>query len=133
MRLVTREADAPIFLVQEGEKVRTVRTYAGEGLAGGGWPFSFLISTIAPHASNSLHKHSCDEVMFIKSGSGTATVGDQREPVGTHSLIYAPAGSWHQVFNESDEPMNLLCFFIPPLPERELAVILGSGKPADEG
>jgi mannose-6-phosphate isomerase-like protein (cupin superfamily) len=127
------QADAAVFRVQDAEKVRVVQLYARTGLAEHGQPFTFLVSTIAPGASNALHKHSCDEIMFLSSGAGMARVGDRSEQVGRNSLVHAPRETWHQLFNTSDEPMTLQCLFVPPLPEEELAVILGQARSGAEG
>jgi mannose-6-phosphate isomerase-like protein (cupin superfamily) len=61
-----------------------------------------------------LHRHDKeDEILFIHSGSGVGTVGDERRNITAGTTLYVPQGTWHGVDPQSDE-MEILWIVSPP-------------------
>lgn len=62
----------------------------------------------------SMHMHDReDEILFIHSGSGVGTVGDERKNIGAGTTLYIPQGTWHGVESHSDQ-MEILWVVSPP-------------------
>jgi mannose-6-phosphate isomerase-like protein (cupin superfamily) len=69
---------------------------------------------ISPHCSTDLrHTHTVVEMMFIMSGHGECTIGDETHKIGPNVLMICPANSPHDIRNYSDEPMSLVAMFVP--------------------
>jgi quercetin dioxygenase-like cupin family protein len=61
-----------------------------------------------------MHRHDReDEILFIHSGSGVGTVGDQRKNISAGTTLYIPQGTWHGIDSQSDE-MEILWVASPP-------------------
>jgi mannose-6-phosphate isomerase-like protein (cupin superfamily) len=76
--------------------------------------------TIEPGGTTGLHQHTSDELIYVVSGRGRATLVDgevklERDVEGGY-IIVARAGVKHETRNTGDEPLKLYCVFIPPLP-----------------
>jgi len=77
-----------------------------------------LMSTLFPHGGRSgLHTHDVDEIMYIITGRGEGVEGDKVFDIEPGVIIYAPAGVRHECRNFSDETMQILCIYIPSLPD----------------
>jgi len=66
---------------------------------------------LAPGAATPLHRHECEEVVLITSGSGTVTVGEETEHFEADSTLVFPAGTVHQIVNTGTEPLEILAVF----------------------
>lgn len=66
------------------------------------------LQTLAPGASSPVHRHDCDEVIVILSGSGICTVAGEEMPFGANSTLVVEPDVVHQIRNTSDEPMTLV-------------------------
>ena len=124
MNYVVGEKDREPYRIEGDDGPRTVRVYTEEGLNNDKIDYTFLVAYIAPYGSNSRHEHTVDELMYVASGHGSTSVGDNEEPLEPGSVIHAPTGMMHQVFNDSPETMKLVCTFLPKLPKDELDVLL---------
>lgn len=60
--------------------------------------------------STELHYHLCEEeAVYILSGTGLATIGDEKLKVGPGDFMGFPAnGVAHDLFNDGDEPLVFL-------------------------
>jgi quercetin dioxygenase-like cupin family protein len=86
--------------------------------------FTFLLSTLFPYEGKTdLHTHPVDELIYITSGYGYSLYKGEKTPVKPGSFIYAKAEEEHQVVNESNETMRLVCIYIPALPEDKVKKI----------
>jgi len=91
--------------------------------------FTFLLSTLFPYEGKTdSHVHPVDELIYIVSGYGYSLGGGQKTPVKTGTMVYASAGEEHQIVNESNETMRLLCVYIPALPDEVIAKFKGYRK-----
>lgn len=66
------------------------------------------LQTMAPGAATPVHRHACEEVILILSGSGLCTVGDETFAFGPNSTLILEPDVVHQIVNTSDEEMKLV-------------------------
>jgi len=66
------------------------------------------LQTMAPGAATPVHRHACEEVILILSGSGTCTVGSQSYGFGPNSTLVLEPDVVHQIVNTSDVEMKLV-------------------------
>ncbi len=71
-------------------------------------------AVISPHSSTDLrHTHPGVEMMYIMSGYGECTIGDETHKIGPNVLMICPPNSPHDIRNYSDETMSLVAMFVP--------------------
>ena len=99
-----------------------------------GATMSMLMSEVAPGANIPVHLHrNEDELIFMHSGSGVVTLGEQRVPSRAGAVLYAPKGVWHGVENTGTETLTWCAIYSPPGFEqffRDVGVPAGSNSPA---
>lgn len=66
------------------------------------------LQTMAPGAATPVHRHACEEVILVLSGSGTCTVGGKAFTFGPNSTLVLEPDVVHQIVNTSDEDMRLV-------------------------
>lgn len=66
------------------------------------------LQTMAPGAATPVHRHACEEVILVLSGSGTCTVGNETLPFGPNSTLILEPDVVHQIVNTSDTEMRLV-------------------------
>jgi len=66
------------------------------------------LQTMAPGAATPVHRHACEEVILVLSGSGTCTVGDKVFTFGPNSTLIVEPDVVHQIVNTSAEDMRLV-------------------------
>jgi mannose-6-phosphate isomerase-like protein (cupin superfamily) len=66
--------------------------------------------------STGLHLHEQgDELFYVVSGHGSATLGETESPVASGDVIFVPAGSIHRIRNlDNDEPLVVVFFMDRP-------------------
>lgn len=82
------------------------RTVAGH--AQGVKTMEVWVQTMAPGAATPVHRHACEEVIVVLSGSGVCTVDGKSVEFGPNTTLIVEADAVHQLVNTSDEPMNLV-------------------------
>lgn len=82
------------------------RTIAGH--AQGVKTMEVWLQTMAPGAATPVHRHACEEVILVLSGSGTCTVGDETFAFGPDSTLVLKPDVVHQIVNTSAEEMKLV-------------------------
>lgn len=76
---------------------------------------------ISPHSSTDLrHSHPGVEMMYIMSGYGECTIGDETHKLEPGTLMICPKNSPHDMRNYSDETMSLVAMFVPPETSRQI-------------
>jgi quercetin dioxygenase-like cupin family protein len=85
------------------------------------------LQTIAPGAETPVHRHPCEEVIVVLSGSGECIVGDETFRFGPNSTIIVEPDLVHQLVNTSNEDMRLIATF-GAAPVR---VLTPDGEPMD--
>ena len=128
---VVRQANEGEHLVS-GRRRAPMRIKVDSRVAKGA-AMSMLISEVAPGASIPVHLHKNeDELIFIHTGSGLLTLGDQRIPSQPGAMLYAPKGVWHGVQNTGSDTLTWCAIYSPPGFEQyfiEVGVPEGSGLP----
>jgi mannose-6-phosphate isomerase-like protein (cupin superfamily) len=66
------------------------------------WQQSF-----APGAATPPHRHDCEEVVVVKSGSGELHVEGKVIAFGPDSTITVPSNVLHQIFNTGATPLEI--------------------------
>lgn len=66
------------------------------------------LQTIAPGAATPVHRHACEEVILVLSGSGTCTVSGRTFAFGPDSTLILEPDVVHQIVNTSGEEMKLV-------------------------
>lgn len=66
------------------------------------------MQTMAPGAATPVHRHACEEVILVLSGSGTCTVGDRSFAFGPNTTLILEPDVVHQIVNTSSEEMRLV-------------------------
>ena len=69
------------------------------------------MQSIAPGAATPVHRHACEEVVLILSGSGTCTVAGEVTAFGPNTTLVIEPDVVHQIVNTSEEEMKLVAVF----------------------
>jgi mannose-6-phosphate isomerase-like protein (cupin superfamily) len=78
-------------------------------------------AVISPHSSTDLrHTHPGAEMMFILTGHGECTIGEETHKIGPNTLMICPAGVPHDIRNHGDEHMSLVAIFVPPETSKQI-------------
>jgi quercetin dioxygenase-like cupin family protein len=92
-----------------------------------------LVSTIYPHGGRTgVHTHPVDELIYVMSGRGYGTECGHRFPIEAGTVIFAEANVEHDCVNLSVETMQLLCVYLPALPEQAVESLLDGAAPPPE-
>jgi mannose-6-phosphate isomerase-like protein (cupin superfamily) len=76
---------------------------------------SMITEDLPPNAEIRVHLHQReDETIFIRMGSGIATLGDRQIPVTAGAVIYVPQGVWHGLRNSGQEVLGMSAVYSPP-------------------
>ncbi len=76
---------------------------------------SMVSEDLPPGAEIEVHLHEReDEIIFIRTGRGIATLGDREVPVAAGATIYAPQGVWHGLRNTGDSTLGMNALYSPP-------------------
>jgi len=88
-----------------------------------------LMSTLAPHSGRTgVHTHPVDEVIYVITGRGEGKENGKTFKIEPGTIIYAPAGVEHDCRNFSDETMQMLCVYVPALPDESVDRIVKNSK-----
>lgn len=83
--------------------------------------------SIAPGGATPPHRHDCEEVVLIQSGSGELHLEGQIHRFGADTTLVVPRNAPHQIINTGDEPMALIgVFAVSPV-----NVFLPDGEPLE--
>ncbi len=82
------------------------RTIAGH--AQGLTSMEVWLQTMAPGAASPVHRHACEEVIVILSGSGELTIDGETAAFGANTTLVVPSGVVHQIANPGAEPLVLI-------------------------
>ena len=108
-------ADGFILKVGEGEALRNGIVVKASPRTG--TENSILVEQTFPRGGTTgLHLHEQgDELFYVVSGSGTATLGDEEKQIGPGDVIFVPASAAHRIRNlEHDQPLTVVFFMDSP-------------------
>lgn len=85
--------------------------------------FTLLVSTLAPGGGGTdFHTHEgSGELMYVTRGRGRGWLAGREVELKPGAAMYAPPGVEHRTLNDGDEPLELICVFIPPAPADYIA------------
>jgi mannose-6-phosphate isomerase-like protein (cupin superfamily) len=76
--------------------------------------FAMITQDVSPGTSIPVHLHEReDEVIFIQSGEGEATLGDHRVRLTAGSTLFVPQGTWHGGRNTGSETLKWIAIYSP--------------------
>ncbi len=79
-----------------------------------GLRMSMIAEDIPPKSAIGVHLHQHeDEIIFIRMGTGVATLGDREVPVAAGATIYVPQGQWHGLRNDGHEVLGMTAIYSP--------------------
>lgn len=95
--LIVHENDVTLVASPNGNRTNGLVTRAG-----GATEVSVVRQEQAPGGFNPPHMHDCEEVMLIRQGVVTVTVGTDTAHLAPGDLLVVPAHTVHQVRNAGD-------------------------------
>lgn len=76
---------------------------------------SMITEDLPPNSEIRVHLHQReDEIIFIRMGTGVATLGDREIPVAAGAIIYVPQGVWHGLRNNGQSTLGMSATYSPP-------------------
>lgn len=76
---------------------------------------SLIAEDLPPNSEIRVHLHQReDEIIFIRTGHGIATLGDREIPVASGATIYVPRGVWHGLRNSGPGTLGMSATYSPP-------------------
>jgi oxalate decarboxylase/phosphoglucose isomerase-like protein (cupin superfamily) len=79
---------------------------------------------VNPGQGHARHLHEqADELIYVISGTGTQTVGDEEFPVTEGDTVYIPMGTLHSTLNTGWRTLRLLVTYTPGGEEQALTAL----------
>ena len=76
--------------------------------------FGMITQDVSAGTSIPVHLHEReDEIIFIQSGSGEATLGDDTVALAAGSVLFVPQGTWHGGRNTGSEILRWIAVYSP--------------------
>ena len=80
----------------------------------GGGRFGMITQDVSAGTSIPIHLHEReDEIIFIQSGTGEATLGDDRVQLTAGSTLFVPQGTWHGGRNSGSDVLRWIAIYSP--------------------
>ena len=77
-------------------------------------PFGMITQEVSPGTTIPVHLHEKeDELIFIQSGEGEATLGEQVVKLAAGSTLFVPRGTWHGGRNTGTGVLNWIAIYTP--------------------
>jgi quercetin dioxygenase-like cupin family protein len=77
-------------------------------------PFGMITQEVSPGTTIPIHLHEKeDELIFIQSGEGEATLGEQVVKLAAGSTLFVPRGTWHGGRNTGAGVLNWIAIYTP--------------------
>jgi quercetin dioxygenase-like cupin family protein len=77
-------------------------------------PFGMITQEVSPGTTIPVHLHEKeDELIFIQSGEGEATLADQVVKLSAGSTLFVPRGAWHGGRNTGSGVLNWIAIYTP--------------------
>jgi quercetin dioxygenase-like cupin family protein len=76
--------------------------------------FAMITQDVSPGTTIPVHAHDNeDEVIFIQSGQGEATLDEKIIPLAAGSTLFVPQGTWHGGRNTGAETLRWIALYSP--------------------
>jgi len=94
------------FITKDGSTIRELHHTDVQSLAE---------ATLEPDEATQRHYHArTEEIYFVLKGSGRMEVDGETKMVRPGDAILIPAGAWHQLENNGNSELRILCSCVPP-------------------
>ncbi|HHT9127014.1 MAG TPA: cupin domain-containing protein [Candidatus Brocadiia bacterium] len=104
---VSNYKDITAETVEEGAMGVKIRWMITEDM--GAKNFVMRHFEVATKGFTPLHKHEWEHEVFVLSGEGAVTGGDENKRFKQGDVIFIPGNEMHQFRNTGNEPMTFLC------------------------
>ncbi len=119
MEIVRTEDREPFITLDRSE----IRELAGIP-AGNSANQSLAQATVPPGASTEAHYHrASEEIYLFTAGAGRMKLGDEDAAVRAGDCVVIAPGTPHQLVNDGDEPLVLLCCCAPPYSHEDTVIL----------
>lgn len=69
---------------------------------------------VGEEIGNEVHNET-DQLLVFVDGEGEAILNNtEKQKVEEHSVVFVPAGTWHNIVNTGDEDLKLFTVYAPP-------------------
>jgi quercetin dioxygenase-like cupin family protein len=76
--------------------------------------FAMITQDVGPGTNIPIHAHDKeDEIIFIQSGTGEATIAGKTVQLAAGSMLFVPQGTWHGGRNTSSEILKWVAIYSP--------------------
>ena len=73
-----------------------------------------VLMSLLPHEEIGEEVHDVDQFLRVERGTGSAVLNDTVHDIADGSVIVVPAGTKHNIINNSEGPMKLYTLYMPP-------------------
>lgn len=75
-----------------------------------------VVMSLLPGENIGLETHpTSDQILYIMTGDGSATINGEIKPITAHSIVYVPSGAEHDIINNSKGAMKLFTVYAPAI------------------
>lgn len=107
---VRNVADVPSFITKDGSEIRELLAHRNSCIRNQ----SLAEARIPAGGCTAAHFHpQTEEIYYILAGRGEMVVGGERRPVQPGDAVAIPPGAVHQLINQGNEPLRILCCCAP--------------------
>jgi quercetin dioxygenase-like cupin family protein len=102
------------FVLKAGDGEEVLKGVVVKASPRTGTEGSILVEqTFEKGRSTGLHLHEQgDELFYVVSGKGVATIGDVEQPIGPGDVIFVPASGIHRIRNLENDDSLVVIFFM---------------------
>jgi mannose-6-phosphate isomerase-like protein (cupin superfamily) len=76
--------------------------------------FAMITQDVSPGTTIPVHLHEReDEIIFIQSGEGEATLDERKVPLAAGSTLFVPQGTWHGGRNTGRDVLKWIAIYSP--------------------
>ena len=108
---IVRSDQREPFITLDGSEIRELAGIPSGNAANQ----SLAQATVPPGAATEAHYHRrSEEIYLFTAGAGRMILAGEEASVGAGDCVVIPPGAEHQLVNDGDEPLVLLCCCSPP-------------------
>ena len=117
---IVRTEDREPFITLDGSEIRELAGIP----AGNSANQSLAQATVPPGASTEAHYHrASEEIYLFTAGAGRMKLGDEEAAVRAGDCVVIAPGTPHQLVNDGDAPLVLLCCCAPPYSHEDTVIL----------
>jgi mannose-6-phosphate isomerase-like protein (cupin superfamily) len=117
---IVRTEDREPFITLDGSEIRELAGIP----TGNSANQSLAQATVPPGASTEAHYHrASEEIYLFTAGAGRMKLGDEEAAVRAGDCVVIAPGTPHQLVNDGDEPLVLLCCCAPPYSHEDTVIL----------